>query len=142
MSTKDLLTLIIAGVAVIVALGTLGQACAEYLRVGRQEPKPRCFSSCGRRLKEDPLGRIAELVDLAGQDDAIGAKARGSLAKLSLREKRDYVGLFEEVGLMLEWGLVDREVAHYMFGIPPFSRGEHRVLEWEHQQMERVLVPL
>ncbi len=115
MSTKDLLTLIIAGVAVIVALGTLGQACAEYLRVGRQS-RAEMFFELRRRLKEDPLGRIAELVDLAGQDDAIGAKARGSLAKLSLREKRDYVGLFEEVGLMLEWGLVDREVAHYMFG--------------------------
>lgn len=74
-STKDLLTLIIDGVAVIVALGTLGQACAEYLRVGRQS-RAEMFFELRRLLKGDPLGRIAELVDLAGQDEATGARSR------------------------------------------------------------------
>jgi hypothetical protein len=46
------------------------------------------------------------------------------LATISLRDKRDYPGLFEEVSLMVEWGLMEREVAHYMFGY-------HAIMCWE-----------
>jgi molybdopterin converting factor small subunit len=115
MSLNDTLTLIIGGVAAGAAAGALVQACVEYLRSGRQS-RAEMFFELRRRLKDDPLGEIAELVDEATHSDATGDRARDVLARMSLRQKRDYVGLFEEVSLMLDWRLVEPAVAHYMFG--------------------------
>jgi molybdopterin converting factor small subunit len=123
MHLADILTLSIAAVVAIVALATFVQACIEYLRSGRQA-RAQMFFELRRRLKADPLGKIAELIDLSTADDEDGARARRELAALPLRDKRDYVGLFEEVSLTLEWRLVDVGIVHYMFGY-------YAILCWE-----------
>ncbi len=123
MHLKDTLTLSIAAVGAVIALGAFVQACIEYLRSGRQA-RAQMFFDLRRRLKADPFGRIAELIDCAIHDDEDGARARRELAAVPLRDKRDYVGLFEEVSLTLDWRLVDLEVVHYMFGY-------YAILCWE-----------
>jgi molybdopterin converting factor small subunit len=120
---KDVLTLVVAAAVAVIALATFVQACIEYLRSGRQA-RAQMFFDLRRRLKAEPFGRIAELIDLATADDALGARALRELAAVSLRDKRDYVGLFEEVSLTLEWRLVDIGVVHYMFGY-------YAILCWE-----------
>lgn len=56
---------------------------------------------------------LDELVDRALYGDSDAAK---QLAEMPLREKREYVGLFEEVALAVEWRFVVPAVANYMFG--------------------------
>jgi hypothetical protein len=38
------------------------------------------------------------------------------LTDIPFKEKRDYLGLFEEVAMMMNSNLIRKEVAHYMFG--------------------------
>jgi hypothetical protein len=35
---------------------------------------------------------------------------------MEFKEKRDFLGFFEEVAIMVNSGLIRKEVAHYMFG--------------------------
>ncbi len=39
-----------------------------------------------------------------------------ALAEFNAQDKRDYIGLLEEVALLMNSGLIHPEVAHYMFG--------------------------
>ncbi|MGN6201708.1 MAG: MoaD/ThiS family protein [Solirubrobacterales bacterium] len=107
----------IAAAGAAVALGSLVQASFEYVKRGRLE-RMQVFFDLRRRLKEPELGRIAELIDEArtSSDEERSKTAERRLADISLRKKRDYLGLFEEVGLAMEEGLIEAEVAHYMFG--------------------------
>ncbi|HSS42222.1 MAG TPA: MoaD/ThiS family protein [Solirubrobacterales bacterium] len=117
MEAKDILALVIAAVGAVIALGSLVQASFEYVKRGRME-RMQVFFDLRRRLKEPELGRIAELIDEArtSSDEEKSRTAERRLADISLRKKRDYLGLFEEVGLAMEKGLIEPEIAHYMFG--------------------------
>jgi len=97
----------IAGVfAAAIALMTLVGALAEYRRQGAQRRVER-FIEIRRRLKEDKVfKKIAGLVEIDSPD----------LLEVPLQEKRDYLGLLEEVALQMNSGLIRKEVAHYMFG--------------------------
>ena len=59
-----------------------------------------------RRLKEEPS--FAQLCDLLEGDDS-------KLEDVPFRDKREFLGLFEEVALMLNSGIIRPGVAHYMF---------------------------
>lgn len=75
------------------------------------------FFDLRRRLKEPELWRLAELIDeAASADPAISQPAERKLKQVPFRVKRDYLGLFEEVGLAMEWRLIKPQIAHYMFG--------------------------
>lgn len=123
MATQELVTLIGGSVGGTVALGTLVLAGLEYLRAGRTN-RAKLFFELRERLKAYPLGRIAELIDVAKRPDDAGARAQAELRNLTLKDKRDYLSLFEEVSLMMEWRLVKPEVAHYTFGY-------YAILCWE-----------
>lgn len=116
MNTKDILTLVIAAVGAAVALATLIKACLEYVRQGRMA-RAQMFFDLRRRLKEPHLAQIAEWIDEESSGDPVRAKeAYACLAQLPLRDKRDYLGLFEEVDIAMASGLIRPRIALYMFG--------------------------
>lgn len=121
----DLITLAVAAVGAAIAVGTLLVAVLEYVRQGRQK-RAEHFLSLRLRLKESKeFSEIAALLDnsLAANPDLV-ANAAERLAQLPFPLKRDYLGLFEEVALALNSGLIRRKVAHYMFGY-------YAILCWE-----------
>jgi len=115
-STKDILTVAIGTLGAAVALATLIAACLEYVRQGKMA-RVQMFFDLRSRLKEPELWKLAELIDeAAAADPALSQEAERQLAQIPFRTKRDYLGLFEEVSLAMDWGLIEPDIAHYMFG--------------------------
>ena len=100
--TKDF-AIIVGGLVTIFAFlnGLL-----EYRRQGMQK-RVEHFTQLRRRLKENPA--FKEICGLLFTDDL-------RLAKVNAQDKRDFIGLLEEVALQLNSGLIRPELAHYMFG--------------------------
>ena len=92
--------------ATLLALFTFINGILEYSRQGRQKRADQ-FVHIRRRLKENET--FKHLTDLALRNDS-------QLAHANAADKRDLLGLFEEVALMMNSKLIRREVAHYMFG--------------------------
>lgn len=90
----------------IIALFTFINGILEYSRQGRQKRADQ-FVLLRRRLKENET--FKHLTDLALRKDP-------ALAECPPADKRDLLGLFEEVALMMNSKLIRKEVAHYMFG--------------------------
>ena len=90
----------------IVALLTFIHAILEYTRQGAQK-RAEQFVTLRRRLKENPaFSTITALL----YDDHVDLRTH------SPQDKRDYLGLLEEVALLLNSRLIRPDVAHYMFG--------------------------
>jgi len=93
-------------VAVTIALITLGKGLAEYSKQGTQQ-RAEQFLEMRHRFKDtDKFTRICALLWV--NDD--------ELLTLTIQEKADFVGFFEEIALLTNSRLVRSEVAHYMFG--------------------------
>lgn len=90
----------------VVALVTFFSGTWEYVRQGHQH-RAQHFVQMRRRFLETPQYR--EILDLLATNDP-------ALATISVQEKRNFVGFLEEVALMVNSGLIRRDVAHYMFG--------------------------
>jgi hypothetical protein len=89
-----------------VALVTFLLSFCEYKRQGAQK-KAEYFLEMRKRLKENAsFKNICDLIEEDAPD----------LATLSFQEKRDFLGFFEEVALMMNSRLIRKEVVHYMFG--------------------------
>lgn len=114
-STRDLLTLVIAGIVAVTGILTLARAVIEYRLQGRQK-RAEQFQALRKKLKDTPeFGKIAAALDEA-HDPATAASANEMLRTMDFEPKRNYLGLFEEVALALNSGLLSAPVAHYMFG--------------------------
>lgn len=99
---KDLATV----VGAIIALITLVKGTYEYIKQGALK-RAEQFVAMRKRFKEnDSFRELASLIE----DDSSG------LLQESFKNKRDYLGFFEEIALMVNSGLIKIEVAHYMFG--------------------------
>lgn len=108
MTDTEALKVIITGLGALIALAGLVKAVFEYVRQGRQK-RAEQFFELRRRLKDSgEFRRIAGLIDDPG-----GAE---ELRRVPFVEKRDYLGLFEEVAIVVNSGLIKPEVAQYMFG--------------------------
>ena len=90
----------------ILALVTLLKGILEYSRQGAQK-RAEHFLEMRKRLKENKL--FKEICALLEGDSP-------QLREVPFKEKRDLLGFFEEVALMVNSGLIRKEVAHYMFG--------------------------
>lgn len=101
-SAKDLATII--GVAI--ALFTLVKGFIEYQQQGRQK-RAEHFLHMRERFKDS--------VDFKQMCDLLESNDR-RLRDLPFKEKRDLLGFFEEIALMVNSGLVNTVIAHYMFG--------------------------
>jgi hypothetical protein len=99
---KDIAT--IAGV--VIALFALAKGVYEYVRQGAQR-RAEQFIEMRKRLKEnDTFRELAALLETNNP----------KLESVPYKDKRDYLGFFEEIALMVNSGLIRVELAHYMFG--------------------------
>jgi len=90
----------------VIALLVLGKGVFEYASQGAQK-RAEQFFAIRARLKDNES--FKEICDLLERDDP-------SLASIAFKEKRDFLGLFEEVTLLMNSRLIRKPVAHYMFG--------------------------
>lgn len=97
-----------AVVAAAAALATLIKGTLEYVKQGAQKRTELLLQMRDRWRKFTP---ICELLDHQGMKEHME-----ELRLLPYREKLDFVGLYEEIALMTESGLIRRPVAHYVFG--------------------------
>jgi len=119
----DIATLVIAGVVAAAALATLVKALVEYVQQGQQKRADQFFE-LRRRFKESrEYTDIAALIDLEPNGER--------LRRTPFPEKRNYLGLFEEIALVVNSGLIKPEVAHYMFGYYAVRCWESESFWWE-----------
>jgi hypothetical protein len=123
-------TAAVAIVTAIVALATLIKALMEYTQQGRQK-RAEHFFELRRKLKDsDEFAQVAQLIDESHAEESLASQARQELSELSFKVKRDYLGLFEEVAIAMNSGLIRPRVAHYMFGY-------YAILCWESKEFWR-----
>lgn len=90
----------------IVAFVTFISGALEFARQGRQASATH-FVDMRRRFLETPLFR--DISNLLATDDP-------ALLNIAIQDRRNYGAFFEEVALVMNSGIIKREVAHYMFG--------------------------
>lgn len=90
----------------VIALTTFFSGIFEYIRQGHQH-RASNFVQMRRRFLEDPLFR--DILNLLATDSV-------ALKNTPIQDRRNFVGFLEEVALMVNSGLIRKEVAHYMFG--------------------------
>lgn len=90
----------------LIALFTFFNGLLEYKRQGAQK-RVEHFVTLRRRLKENPA--FKEITHMLFTNDP-------ALAHFNAQDKRDYIGLLEEVALLVNSRLIYPDVAHYMFG--------------------------
>lgn len=101
-TVKDV-SIVVAGV---VALATLVTGAFQYARQIRFQ-RIQQFVEMRRRFLEDATFR--RLLNLLAEDDE-------RLAKEPVQDRRNLVGFFEEIALMVNSGALSPQVAQYMFG--------------------------
>ncbi|QFG31795.1 hypothetical protein F6476_22775 [Pseudomonas umsongensis] len=119
---KDVFTII----GVVVTAVALVLAVLEYRQQGAQKRVEAYFNIERTLWSEKVFQEINELL-LAGGDSEL-------LAKIPLSTKLEYLGIYEEIALMLNSKLIKEDVAHYMFGYlaikcyesKPFWVGENK----------------
>jgi len=101
-----LVTSFIAIISVVLAISTTIVGLAQYRLQGKQK-RAEFFIEMRHKLKENSIFKnICALIEIDSPD----------LKDVAFAEKRDFLGFFEEVALMVNSGLIEKEVAHYMFG--------------------------
>lgn len=99
---KDIATII----GVIVAGATLIRGLIEYAYQGKQK-RAEHFFNLRKKLKGNIVFKnICKLVENDSRD----------LLNIPFEDKRDFLGLFEEIAIMKKSGLVKPKIAYYMFG--------------------------
>lgn len=93
-------------VGAVIALVTLVKGVVEYVHQGAQK-RAEQFSAMRLRFKNDE--QFKQICDLLETDSP-------GLVGIPFKDKRDFLGFFEEVALMLNSGILRAPVAHYMFG--------------------------
>lgn len=99
---KDIAAVIVA----IIALFTFAKGVLEYGKQGAQK-RAEQFESIRRHFKDNDTFKT--LCDLLDRDDL-------QLRHIPFKDKRDLLGLFEEIALMTNSRIIHKEVSHYMFG--------------------------
>jgi len=99
---RDIATII----GVIIAVATLIRGLLEYAHQGKQK-RAEHFFNLRKKLKESAsFQRICFLLE----DD------NNELIHIPFEEKRDFLGLFEEIAIMKKSRLIKPEITYYMFG--------------------------
>lgn len=93
-------------VGVGIAVFALIKSCLEYKKQGAQK-RSEHFLTMRKRLKDNE--NFKNICNLLETDDS-------KLLQIPFKEKRDFLGLFEEVAIAMNSGLIKPSVAHYMFG--------------------------
>ncbi len=93
-------------VGALIATATLVKGLCEYQKQTALR-RAEHFFKLRERLKENES--FKEICNLLDHDDP-------KIAETPFEDKRDFLGLFEEVALALNSGLIRAPVAQYMFG--------------------------
>jgi hypothetical protein len=96
-------SIIIAGA---IAFITLWQGLFQYTRQNHAQRANQFIAMRRRFLEEQSFQEILTLIH----------DGCPNIGKKSIQDRRNLVGYFEEVALMMNSGLIRAEVAHYMFG--------------------------
>jgi hypothetical protein len=102
---KDTLTIIAATLGGVVALGTFFKAILEYRLQGRQK-RAELFDKLITRIHSAPLSPIITMLENENID----------LQVIPIAEIYYLIGLFEQVAIAVNSGLIRKRVAYYMFG--------------------------
>ena len=89
-----------------IAFITLWQGLFQYTRQNHANRANQLIQMRRRFLEEKSFQDILSLIHDGCPD----------ITKTSIQDRRNLVGYFEEVALMMNSGLIRPEVAHYMFG--------------------------
>ncbi len=103
LSTVKDISIIVAGVVTLI---TFASGTFQYIRQGH-EARASQFVQMRRRFLEDPHFR--KILNHLAANDAC-------LSEIPIQDRRNFVGFFEEVALMVNSKIIDPRVAHYMFG--------------------------
>ncbi|MBX3095809.1 MAG: hypothetical protein KF812_03010 [Fimbriimonadaceae bacterium] len=103
LSTVKDISIVVAG---LVAFITFATGVVQYVRQTRIQ-RIQNFVEMRRRFLEDTTFR--NLLNLLATDDP-------ALAGAQVQDRRNLVGFFEEIALMVNSGALSIQVAHYMFG--------------------------
>lgn len=101
LEAKDIAAVVLA----VIGLFTFVKGIFEYIKQGAQK-RAEQFETMRRHFKEDE--NFKKLCDLLERDDV-------RLRKVPFKDKRDFLGFFEEIALMTNSGILRKEVSHYMF---------------------------
>ncbi|MAU10041.1 MAG: hypothetical protein CL607_09490 [Anaerolineaceae bacterium] len=101
----------------LVALGSFVLAVVEYQRQGALKRAEHFFVMRKSYREDSDFQKISDLLEDDSQE----------LKKIPYADKRRFLGFYEEIALMMNSGLVRKELAHYMFGYDAI-----RCLESEH----------
>jgi len=93
-------------VGVIIALFTFLKGMIEYIRQGSQK-RAEHFNTMRKKFKENNI--FKNICTLLENDDE-------KLKDIDFADKRDFLGFFEEIALMMNSKIIKKEVVHYMFG--------------------------
>ena len=110
---KDV-SIVVAGAVTLI---TFMMGVIQYARQGH-DARATQFVQMRRRFLEDPAFR--ELLNLLANDDP-------RISQMPIQDRRNFVGFFEEVALMVNSKIIKPGVAHYMFGyyVLLVDRSEH-----------------
>jgi hypothetical protein len=97
------LTIIIGGIVTVI---TLVIGALEYSRQGAHK-RAEHFSELRKRFQDNPT--FKELAQELHEDAT-------ALETIPFKEKRELLGFFEDIALMVKSGLIRKHVVHYMFG--------------------------
>lgn len=120
---KDL-AIILAGV---VALITFFFGVLEFVRQGRQHNASNFVQMRRRFLETETFRHILNLL----------ATDSPELEDLPIQDRRNFIGFFEEVALMVNSKMIRAEVAHYMFGysVGLADRSKHLWIDLDRQSI-------
>lgn len=93
-------------VSVLVAAAVSVKALTEYVRQSAQK-RADFFFSISKRIESNRT--YVQILQMLEADDP-------KVAEVPLGDRRELLGLFEEVAILLNSGLVRESVAHYFFG--------------------------
>ena len=96
-------------VGVVLAVATLIKGLYEYRKQAAQRRAEHFIQM------RDRYDEFLDICTLLEQDGA-SERARQELCKLPYSRKRDFLGFYEEIALMMQSSLIKAKVAHYMFG--------------------------
>ncbi|HEV7616138.1 MAG TPA: hypothetical protein VGO36_07895 [Solirubrobacterales bacterium] len=106
---------VIAAVAALAAIGGLFRAVLEFQAQGRQRRAEYFLAVTERFFSNEQFLAICTLLD---------ERDEGAIAQLPWSLRREFIGFVEEVALLVNSGLISREIAYYMLGYYPLRAVE------------------
>lgn len=110
-----MVTTIIAAAGALAAIGTLVRAVLEFQAQGRQRRAEHFLAMMERFFANE---RFLKLCDLLDEEDET------AISELPWEDRREFLGLVEEVAILMNSKLIPCKIAYYMFGYYPMRAAD------------------